>query len=207
MQIHLNFRDGLDGLEEGPSFAEEAERRREALSWFVLPAILNAVGATPLAIPTFDGGVNSPPPGPAEGWRSGTGRAQGAAPPSGLSDLESVPTADTKRIAMTVDAGELGTIGVVVEHTGEGLRLILAVESAAAEAVADLHKTALIASLRASGVSVAHVSISRTDGPGTLLADKSMSMKSSRMSEPNEESEPSDLRPARRSPRRLDMTG
>jgi hypothetical protein len=137
-------------------------RRADQAALFALPGAASG----PLAPAPI---VHEPPAAPASGWRGGaeclTLATQRALAASGLTRAQG-----DSRFFVQIDAGELGTMGLVVKRTDAGLALVLMVDSDAAWSAVELERPTLLGALRATGLVIASLVITRTGG--TDLAPK-----------------------------------
>jgi hypothetical protein len=174
---------------------DEDERERvEGMSAFLLSTL---VAALPARAPIPELTANGLAPAAAQPWRAESPTcAHGSAQPQ-----------DQRSLALRVDAGELGTISIVVQRGADGMQLVLAVDNPAAEAAACLERHALQESLRAAGVHVNQVSIVRTGPAGIVLADNPAGMRFVKTTTLESEPAQNDFRNVRRGFRRLDTTG
>jgi Flagellar hook-length control protein FliK len=174
-----------EGLREPGDRGEE--KRERVFAELVLPEMLASCMANPYQAPREMSAlaVESPVADfavlsaaslgeAAETWRlrgggltacaeSSTSTAGAAGP------LGGVPAGEGKLITH-IDAGELGKISLVVERTGEGMTISLRVDNPLTAAIAEMQRSSLEQSLRASGLGVVKVNIARHDEDGTELA-------------------------------------
>ena len=147
---------------EPTSYTDRSEQRT-AEQWAA------AYAASLLVRPTAPRILGTEPT--AAAWRGGdsnlTPTAKGAdAGPAN----ESSEAPGTERIAVVVDAADLGQLSIAVDRDGAGVRVQISVGNERAAAALEPERLRLLNALASSGVNVGSVTIVRAGASGTTLA-------------------------------------
>ncbi|HEY6557944.1 MAG TPA: hypothetical protein VI072_11755 [Polyangiaceae bacterium] len=112
---------------------------------------------------------------------------------------------DGARLALSVDAGDLGELSLVVDRTKLGIRVTIGVADAAALNAVGPERAALERALAATGLSIESVRVVAQNGAGTVLAPshRARSSDPAQRGEQNSQSENS----RRRNARKLNLIG
>jgi hypothetical protein len=157
---------------------------------------------------------------PPEGWRTGdkplTPSAGEAAQP-GVSESATAALAesgdaeqpgeggDGARLSLTVDAGDLGELSLVVDRTSAGVRVIIGVADAGAIAAVGPERAALERALTAAGLSIDSVKVVPQASAGILLAPTPKA-RMARTNEPRENADEASSN-RKRTQRKLSLIG
>ena len=154
---------------------------------------------TPPALPTADwrGGVGAmtPPEAPATNG-----------PAAAVTGGEAASPAEPNRLLVSVNAGDLGELSLVLDRNERGVSLVIGVADAATASRLAGDREALARQLVGSGVSLQSVQIVNQSDVGTVLAPVRTSAKSSVLSNPTE-SEQAAGKERRRSTRKINVIG
>jgi hypothetical protein len=187
------------GVEREPQDREPAARGDEkaAEKW------ASTLAASVLAkLPPPPPPLQSDIAAPAVAWRSGDGSLTQctAATPGGES-----ATPDNSRIALSIDAADLGKLSVVVDRTSAGVRVLIGVEGDHAASAIDPQTAALARALSGLGLTVSSVSVVRRDALGTDLAQRTQ--KPASAADDSNQREANRARESRQRKRRINLIG
>ncbi|HEX4474325.1 MAG TPA: flagellar hook-length control protein FliK [Polyangiaceae bacterium] len=146
-----------------PTSSTEKSAEHTAEQWAA------ALAASLLVRPTAPRTLGTEPT--AAAWRGGdsnlTPAAKGA--DAGAAN-ESSEASGTERIAVVVDAADLGQLSIAVDRDGSGVRVQISVGNERAAAALEPERLRLLNALAGSGVNVGSVTIVRAGANGTTLA-------------------------------------
>ncbi|HKQ68705.1 MAG TPA: hypothetical protein VJT73_05165 [Polyangiaceae bacterium] len=209
--VWIHGSDGRDWFDvpEG-----EEERRERALAELVLPEMLASCMAPPVApheyqMSQLTAGMPAVRARTAESWRLDGGPLTGpmgdAVGRAGTTGVAGGDRANEGRLITEIDAGDLGQIRVVVERSGEGVRVMLATDNPVTAASAELQRSALEQSLRASGFGFASVTVAH--GLGTVIAQSPIQPRTGASNAADPGSPPGKTSGQARRQKRLNLTG
>jgi hypothetical protein len=219
----LSRRDLEDGIDEGDLLLGESDDdRARRLADLVLPELFAALlprtrrdtvfGLASTLVPS----KRYEAARAADGWRTAVGELtattfgeRAAAARSGTTWGATPGTGVEGKLVTQLEAGDLGRIRLMIERTGQGLKVSLGVENAVLAALAMSQRSMLEQSLRASGFQVAAVVVTHCGDDGTVLAQPTNVTRPGAI-DVTDEGSPTDgknRRGALRSTKRLNVTG
>lgn len=144
-------------------------------------------------------------PGADESTRAGvSGSATPAAAASGDAE-QAGDGGQGARLSLTVDAGDLGELSLVVDRTKTGVRVIIGVADAGAIAAVGPERAALERALSATGLSIDSVKVVAQMSTGTVLAP-TPKVRTARNAEQADNADEANLN-RKRTPRKLSLIG
>ena len=191
--------------EEERARTEQSEQWAHLLAHSVVKQIpLNWASepASPNAWRTSDSALTLEPPL----QRGGEGKSAGAASTQTSGAGETGGSGgDGARLALSVDAGELGQLSLVVDRTKLGIRVTIGVADAAALNAVGPERAALERALAATGLSIESVRVVAQNTGGTVLAPVQRARSSDATQRGEHKSEPENSR--KRNARKLNLIG
>jgi hypothetical protein len=112
---------------------------------------------------------------------------------------------DGARLALSVDAGELGELSLVVDRTKAGIRVTIGVSDASALQAVGPERAALERALSATGLSIDSVRVVAQNAGGTVLAPSQKARSLDPAQRGEQKPEPENAR--RRNARKLNLIG
>ena len=208
MSVNTSSRFGVyieprrDQAEEERARTEQCEQWAHLLAQSVvtqIPVNWASEPASPTAWRTSDSALTPEAP------RAGEGKTAAAtAQTSGASDTAG-SGGDGARLALSVDAGDLGELSLVVDRTKLGIRVTIGVADAAALNAVGPERAALERALAATGLSIESVRVVAQNGGGTVLAPSQRARSSDPAQRGEQNSQPENSR--RRNARKLNLIG
>jgi hypothetical protein len=210
MSVNTSSRFGLyieprrDQSEEERARTEQCEQWAHLLARSVVTQIpVNWAGeaGSPNAWRTSDSALTLETPA----TKAGEGKTAGAASVASGAGETGGAGGDGARLALSVDAGDLGELSLVVDRTKLGIRVTIGVADAAALNAVGPERAALERALAATGLSIESVRVVAQNGGGTVLApsQRARSSDPAQRGEQNSQSENS----RRRNARKLNLIG
>jgi hypothetical protein len=191
----------MDAREVSPSMglpeqgAIERRLRQEAERWAgVLAQRLGSVVRDPREEPSGAA--------PSEGWHRRDGALTQPSSAAAAPAMDTGSDGTDARFALTVDAGELGEVELVLNRTREGVAVWIGVESSRSRDAIEPERAALAHALKNAGISVTSVQVLPSARLGTVLARSVQ-----RRSAANGSSEPVPASGPRSKSKRLNLIG
>lgn len=210
MSVNTSTRFGVyieprrDQAEEERARTEQCEQWAHLLAQSVvtqIPVNWASEAPSPTAWRTSDSALTPEATAP----RVGEGKTAAAnAKASGASETAG-SGGDGARLALSVDAGELGELSLVVDRTKLGIRVTIGVADAAALNAVGPERAALERALAATGLSIDSVRVVAQNSGGTVLAPSQRARTSDPAQRGEQNSQPENSR--RRNARKLNLIG
>jgi hypothetical protein len=197
--------EAVGNLADDASHGSARHSREEEELLAAIAAALQARAAQPLEpIQSWQAG------GPAEAWRHSGGALTGTAAHIDGAEAPSMssPGSETteSRLVARIETPGLGSVCVVVDRSESGMKVVLAMDDAAAVRNAQADQAALVHALEAVGITVASVSVTRI-GDGGISFAQVRDAHEARMFGASDAGEAAEGKPEGRFRRRLNLVG